>query len=474
MGGPFSLGDAKSEAAGGAEKSAGGTGYGSGAAAVKPPAQGRDPPGVDDRDVEGGKGGSTGPSEAEPLLAGESAPRKPWSNPCHGWAAHSGTGTPAELRSALLRMYISIVLCFICMMVEFIGGGIANSLCLMTDAAHLLSDLVGYAIGIAALHRVNAKTDPEFTYGLVRVELVGALFSVILIWLVAVILIVVACYRLIYGSETRGVLMLVIALFGFAINCVLLLALGHGSSFGHDGCAHEHGPKRKGKKSNKADIAEIVTGNSNMNVRAAFAHVVGDLITSITAICAAIIICVHPHWRWADPIATIVSGVLAMVTPIPLMIDLTHVVLLRAPKDIDIYELKEMLRGIDGVVHVHCLHVWDVMPGKTVLAVHLVVSRQANPNLVLSAANELLASAYGTIHSTIQVTANRTLCDPRKALGEDSCGSGPFKIAGVAAEAEDPNEDPGKRLFEDLGKNIAAWGTAFGATDGEAAQGGGV
>ncbi|KAF3340932.1 metal tolerance protein 1-like protein [Carex littledalei] len=148
-----------------------------------------------------------------------------------------------ERRASMIKLTIAIILCIIFMIGEVICGVIANSLAILTDAAHLLSDVAGYMISLFALWATGWEPTTRHSYGFSRIEILGALVSVLLIWLVTGILIYEAIDRFFHGSgQVKGLFMFVVSAFGLVVNIFIAVMLGHDHGHhGHGGHSHEHG-----------------------------------------------------------------------------------------------------------------------------------------------------------------------------------------------------------------------------------------
>ena len=277
-------------------------------------------------------------------------------------------------RRARRQLGYASVFCLVFMICEIIGGIIANSLAIMTDAAHLLSDLAGFLISIFALWLATRPATSRLSFGFHRAEIIGALLSVLLIWVLTGILVYEACWRMVHPEDVDGKIMFIVAVCGLAVNFamgLILIQSGHGHSHGglpgadDHGHSHSHGGKPKPKKSKKraaltdggdhghshggdgahghshgssGDAAEYKGLNDesahssgdehdhddghghahgsggddhvdhpeeeNLNVKAAFIHVLGDAIQSFGVMIAAALIWYNPEWRIADPVGS--------------------------------------------------------------------------------------------------------------------------------------------------------------------------
>ena len=166
--------------------------------------------------------------------------------PC-GFADAGSVSKDSEERSTSMRkLLIAVALCSIFMTIEVVGGIKANSLAILTDAAHLLSDVAAFVISLFSLWAAGWEATPRQSYGFSRIEILGALLSIQLIWLLAGILVYEAIERLVAGPrEVDGRLMFIVSAFGLVVNIIMAVLLGHdhdhGHGHGHDDHGHNHG-----------------------------------------------------------------------------------------------------------------------------------------------------------------------------------------------------------------------------------------
>lgn len=315
------------------------------------------------------------------------------------------------------QLMVASIVCLIFMLGEIVGGYLANSLAIMTDAAHMLSDFASFCISLFALWVAKKPATRNMSFGWHRAEVMGAVSSVLIIWVLTGVLVYLAVQRLINRDfEIDADTMLITAGCGVLVNVIMGFLLhqgGHGHSHGgghghsHGGGGHAHG-----------DDA------TNINVRAAFIHVLGDLIQSIGVLIAAFIIKFKPEWVIADPICTFLFSILVLFTTLAIMKDAIHVLMEGVPHDINYTMMEEDLKELTGVTALHNLHVWSLTLDKTALAVHLAIDgsdTEINAQDVLRDANRLLKKKYKIAHATIQIEfyqpsimANCRQCQPPK------------------------------------------------------------
>ncbi|XP_068650129.1 metal tolerance protein 1-like [Aristolochia californica] len=372
----------------------------------------------------------------------------------------------AKERSASMRkLLMAVSLCIVFMSIEVVGGIKANSLAILTDAAHLLSDVAAFAISLFSLWVAGWEATPRQSYGFFRIEILGALLSIQLIWLLAGILVYEAINRIIHDTgEVQGFLMFVVAAFGLVVNIIMAVLLGHDHGHGHShadhdhhghgdhehgahvhnhGQEHEHGisitthhhhntahSKRKEDHNHvqtsvthavdidnlepllkpsddecKASVAPEGKQKKewNINVQGAYLHVLGDSIQSIGVMIGGGIIWYKPEWKIIDLICTLIFSVIVLGTTIKMMRNILEVLMESTPREIDATRLEKGLCEMEGVVAVHELHIWAITVGKVLLACHVTITRDADADLILDKVVDYIRREYNISHVTIQI-----------------------------------------------------------------------
>lgn len=321
--------------------------------------------------------------------------------------------------SGLIIFYLMV------MLVEIIGGLKANSLAVMTDAAHLLTDIAGYSISLFTVWASAWTATSYQSFGYNRLEVLGALLSVQLIWLISVLLIYEAFHRLLHkGEKVNGALMFAIAAFGFIINLVMIFWLGHDHAH-HHACGdtghqhhhhhhHHHDHDHDHERGKPCDLTEeegtsLVPSSPektkimNINIQGAYLHLMADLIQSIGVMIAGAVIWIKPKWLIVDLLCTLVFSTVALSTTIPMLRDIFGILMERTPRDINIDMLESGIKGINGVQNIHDLHVWAITVGKLVLSCHVVAEPGVSSNELLSKIREYCEKTYRINHVTIQI-----------------------------------------------------------------------
>uniref|UniRef100_A0A8C2KZR2 Proton-coupled zinc antiporter SLC30A8 n=1 Tax=Cyprinus carpio TaxID=7962 RepID=A0A8C2KZR2_CYPCA len=309
-----------------------------------------------------------------------------------------------EKKLAKKRLYIVSVVCLVFMVGEILGGYFAGSLAVLTDAAHLLVDLTSFIISLCSLWLSSRPATRTLNYGWHRAEILGALLSVFTIWLVTGVLVYLAVDRLIQDDFTiEGTVMLITSGCAVLANIIMAFTLhqsGHGHSHGGLSGGHSH---------------------TNASVRAAFVHVIGDLLQSVSVLVSALIIFFKPEYKIADPICTFLFSLFVLGTTVTIMRDIIIVLMEGTPAGVNYNEVREQLLRVKGVKAVHNLHIWALTMNQAVLSAHVAIDDTVEPQEVLREMTQTCFTSYNFHSVTIQLEhqadqrADCSLCeDPTK------------------------------------------------------------
>src|SRR5690625_1269892 len=230
------------------------------------------------------------------------------------------------------------------MIVEVIGGFITNSLALLSDAGHMLSDAISLGVGVLAFTLGERAANYGKTYGYKRFEILAAMFNGVTLIIISLYIFYEAFKRFSTPPEIASIGMLSIAIVGLIVNLVVARMLTEGDT------------------------------KENLNLRAAFLHVLGDLLGSIGAITAALLI-MFVGWGWADPLASVLVAILVLISGFRVAKDSVHVLIEGTPKNVDINDITSAIEGTTGILSIHDLHVWSITSGKNALSCHAVVDK---------------------------------------------------------------------------------------------------
>jgi len=339
-------------------------------------------------------------------------------------------------KKARRKLVTATVLCVFFMIAEIVGGVLSNSLAIATDAAHLLTDFASFLISLFAIWMAAKPKSQKMSFGWHRAEVLGATVSVLMIWLVTGILVYLAIMRVINREfEIDATAMLITSGLGVAVNIVMGATLhqhGHSHGGGGGGHGHSHAGDPSGGSHGHAHDAEDghahsgegghaheVADKENINVTAAFIHVVGDFLQSLGVFIAAIVIYFKPEWNIIDPICTFVFSLLVLATTISILRKTLSVLLEATPSDINYDIVKNTFLSVKGIRHIHSLRIWGLTTDKAALAAHLAIDKGLNAQEVLQAATVKIRAEYNFYEMTLQVEEfqdDMTACDQCKEI----------------------------------------------------------
>lgn len=287
----------------------------------------------------------------------------------HHHHGHSHGHSHTSNKKALLTSFIMIAAF---MVVEVIGGIMTNSLALLSDAGHMLSDAASLGLSFFAIKLGEKQVTQEKTYGYKRFEIIAAALNGITLIVVSVYIFYEAFHRFFAPPEVQSTGMLLISTLGLVVNIVAFFIL------------------MKGDK------------DENLNVRSAFLHVLGDMLGSVGAIVAALLI-MFLGWGIADPIASVIVAVLILISGFRVTKDSFHILMEGAPEQIDIEQVKVALGKIPMVKEVHDLHIWTITSGYPILSCHIMMFDDGVHDEILAQSQKILHDVFEIEHSTIQV-----------------------------------------------------------------------
>ena len=336
-----------------------------------------------------------------------------------------------ENQVAMFKLKIISTVCCSFMIIEFICGYLAGSLAIMSDATHLLSDLAGFLISLFSLIVAMKPADRNFTFGYHRFEVLGALASIFIIWGLTVWLLMAAVWRIRHPNPIVGFLMVCIAAGGLLFNIIMNRILAYNPVVNSMDSGMGAIKKNSDDITGDNNLKESLLNNNNENslglgeeelmhnlnaddnpvIRAAYIHILGDMIQSAGVLIAALIIYffqdTHPRVRIVDPICTFCFAIVVLCTTFPVSRDCFYVLLESTPRDLDIESLYSELSSIEGVISVHDIHLWNISIGRPSIALHIICE---NPRDTLKIATQTCKN-YGIKHCTIQTESKESNCN---------------------------------------------------------------
>jgi len=285
-----------------------------------------------------------------------------------------------ERSTARNKLAFSVILTSSILVGELVGGYLANSLALLSDAGHVFIDILALLLSWFALRQTEKPASHKMTFGYHRIGILAALVNSVSLVGISGVIFYEAYGRLREPQPVRSGLMLSVAVIGFIANIIVVLIL-----------------RREQRE--------------NLNIRSAFLHVMGDALSSLGVIGGGAII-YFSGWFWVDPAISVVIGVVIVFNSLQVMREALSIFLEASPAHLDMEQMVQAMMGVPGVKDVHDLHVWTIAPRIHALSCHVLVddlsvSQGAN---IVGRLNELLSSRYGIGHSTVQLEC--VGCDP--------------------------------------------------------------
>lgn len=265
----------------------------------------------------------------------------------------------------------AMMLSFAILILEIVGGYLSNSLALLSDAGHVLMDVLAIGLSfyasILACRRATTKT----SYGMHRFEIFAALINGITLIVLSLLIFYQAYQRIISPPAVKGTEMFLIAVVGLVGNLAVMLKLGG--------------------------------GHKNLNVRSAYLHILGDTVSSVAVVCGGVLI-IFTGIYIIDPLLSILIGALIIIGSIRLLRESINILMENAPKSIDITKVSKEICSIDGVKEVHDVHVWSICSNVHLLTAHVSVDSihlEETKGLIKNI-NNRIQEKFGILHTTLQ------------------------------------------------------------------------
>ena len=284
---------------------------------------------------------------------------------------HSHFGDLANQTTKRLMLSLALTAAFV--LVEVIAGIVGNSLALLTDAAHNFTDVIALGLSWYALKIATKPANAGKTFGYHRVGILVALVNSTTLILIAVGIFYEAYHRFIATPEVNAPILIGVGIVAFIINLVTALLVHKGSE-------------------------------SDLNLRSTFLHLMGDVMSTLGAVIAGVII-YFTQWNWLDPLVSVLIGGFILWNAWSILRQSIHILLESTPENIDMKEMVEKLHTVDGVRSVHDLHVWSINENLRMLSAHVVTDEVSLREgiLIQNGINELLTHEYNIQHATLQL-----------------------------------------------------------------------
>lgn len=291
---------------------------------------------------------------------------------------------PHQSKGVEKRFIFSIALTSLILVAEVIGGIWTGSLALLSDAGHVFMDIFALALSYIALRLSTLPPDNRHSYGYHRLEVFAALANGLTLLVIAVGIFYEAVQRFMHPTSVKSMEMLIIAAIGLVVNMVVAFALN----------GHTHEPGAESAASERKDL----------NLHSAFLHVLGDMISSVGVILAALLI----SWtglQWIDPLTSVLIGVIISVSSVRVLRGSLHILIEGVPEDLSLEAIEKAIVEVPNVKEVHDLHVWSLCSGRVALSAHVVCCdcSGADATQLMNRVHEMVAQKFGIQHTTIQV-----------------------------------------------------------------------
>lgn len=270
-------------------------------------------------------------------------------------------------------LLIALIITTGIMLLEFFGGLITNSLALLSDSGHMLSDASSLALSLVAFWFATRPASPKKTYGFYRFEILAALFNAVTLFVIAGFIVYEAFQRFIEPPTVASGTMMIIAGIGLLANILSAWSL-----------------------ISKGDV------KNNVNLRSAYLHVLGDALGSVGAIIAGLLMLMF-EWYIADPIISVVVAILILKSAWGVLTHSIHILMEGTPITIDQKEVKATLEEIEGVIDVHDLHIWTITSGIDSLTCHILIKDDHDSQEILQQSIDKIRDKFKIEHTTIQI-----------------------------------------------------------------------
>jgi len=270
------------------------------------------------------------------------------------------------------RLTVALVITGFIFVMELIGGFLSNSLALKSDAGHLFGDVMALGLSLMAVKISKLPPSSKRTYGYHRSEVLAAIINGSTLLFLSGYIFYEAYRRFMEPEPIKSVLMLIVAVIGFSANLFVLFKLrGHASD--------------------------------NLNVRAAFLHVLGDMLASVGVVIGGAIMLLTGNYI-VDPLISFLVGIIILIGAMGVLREGVNILLEGVPKHIDYNELKQDMETINSIISVHDLHIWTISSSRLALSAHITISDQSTHSSreILNATNSLLRDKYNISHVTLQ------------------------------------------------------------------------
>ena len=278
-----------------------------------------------------------------------------------------------EQHKSKKTLWITLILTLFFTIVEIVGGLLSNSLALLSDSAHMMSDVLALGLSMLAIYLATKNSNKKYTFGYLRFEILASFLNGLALAVIAIGIFIEGIKRIINPREVDLPLMLTVASIGLLVNIILTIVLS-----------------RSMKEEN------------NLNVKSALWHFIGDLLNSVGVIVSAILI-YFTNFAIIDPLISIVIGGVIFIGGAKIIRESYLILMESVPEKFDLDLIRQDIQLVEGVEDVHELHLWTITSDHFSLTAHVFIRKDSKHFTTVSAINKMLTEKYGLEHSTIQI-----------------------------------------------------------------------
>ncbi|WP_028547391.1 cation diffusion facilitator family transporter [Paenibacillus sp. UNC451MF] len=270
-------------------------------------------------------------------------------------------------------LWVTLILTLFFTIVEIIGGILSNSLALLSDSAHMISDVLALGLSMVAIYLATRPPNARFTFGYLRFEIIASFLNGLALAIIAIGIFVEGVRRFLHPEAIDFKLMLIISSIGLVVNVVLTVVL-----------------------------SRSMKEEENLNVQSALWHFIGDLLSSVGVIISATLI-YFTGFQWFDPLISVVIGGIIFTGGWKIIKESYLILMESVPDRFNLDEIRNDIANVEGVEDVHEMHFWAISSDHYSLTAHVFIDNKIQPFCIILAINETLKEKYGIEHSTIQM-----------------------------------------------------------------------
>ncbi|MBY7664905.1 cation diffusion facilitator family transporter [Staphylococcus agnetis] len=278
-------------------------------------------------------------------------------------------------KSSKKTLWASLIITLFFTIVEFAGGILSNSLALLSDSFHMLSDVIALGLSMVAIYFASRKPTAKYTFGYLRFEIIAAFLNGLALAIISIWIFYEAIMRIIYPKPVESGLMLFIATIGLIVNIVLTIIL-----------------------------MRSLKSENNINIQSALWHFIGDLLNSVGVILAVVLI-YFTGIQMIDPILSMVIAVVILRGGYKIMRNAVSILMESVPEHLDTDEIMDDMKRVDQVLDVHEFHLWSITTEHYSLSAHVVLDSKSGHDAyeTINKLERLLKEKYGLSHTTLQI-----------------------------------------------------------------------